>query len=345
MILARCSDRARRALLVAGALLVAAAPAGAADPSFFRIGTGGEAGTYYPIGQLVAQGLSEDLASPLCKERAAAGEFDANCGVPGLLAIASISNGSVSNVGDVSDGTLEAAFAQADVVHWAYNGTEIFKGEPAKRNLRVIANLYPESLHVVARRAAGLRALDDLAGRRVSLDEPGSGTLVDAVAVLEAAGLSASDLQTEYVKPDLAGQQVRDGTLDVFFIIAGFPTRSVAELSKDDLIDLLPVSANTAARISKTHGFFVRGEIPAGIYPGIGPVETLQVGSQMIVSSQVDAETVYRVTKALWSERTGKLLSEGHPTGKVIRRDRALLGLSIPLHVGAERFYQEAGLL
>lgn len=99
---------------------------------------------------------------------------------------------------------------------WAYYGSGVFEGQPPLRELRVIANLYTETLHVVTRKGAGISSIHDLRGKRVSLDEPGSGTLVDARAVLAVHGISEDDIFGQYIMPDLAARKIESGQLDAF---------------------------------------------------------------------------------------------------------------------------------
>ena len=187
----------RRILGLATAAMVAmGGMAAAQDMAFFRIGTGGTAGTYYPIGGLLANAISAPPGSRACED-------GGSCGVPGLVASALAANGSVANVNAIMGGTLESGFAQGDVAAWAYTGTGIWEGKPKAEKLRAIANLYPESIHLVASEGSGINSVADLKGKRVSLDEPGSGTLVDAQLILQAARLSEADIRPEYLKPCL----------------------------------------------------------------------------------------------------------------------------------------------
>ena len=316
----------------------AAASAALADPTFLRIGTGGPAGTYFPIGTLIAASVSGPTDAGSC------GQAD-DCGVPGLVAVAQTSNGSVANVQAIRAGALEAALAQADVVYWAYTATGTFAGKDAIVNLRFIANLYPESVHLVVRRGAGITTVADLRDRRISLDEPGSGTLVNARAIIEAHGLGERDLKAEYVKPDLAIERMRAGRLDGFFIVAGWPTRAVSEFAATGGAGLVPLSGPAVDTIRRGSPFLSPGRIPAGTYEGIGDTQTLDVGAQLVASAALPDDLVYRFTRALWSERTARRLRDGHPRGAIIVRDGALAGASIPLHSGAERYYRETGLL
>ena len=169
----------RRLVLVAAALALVGTAAQAQQ--FFRIGTGGTAGTYFPVGGMIANTVSQ----------------------PGKIAsTAQASAGSVANVNAVAAGQLESGFSQADVATWAHTGTGVWEGRPPVAGLRLIANLYPESVHIVARKGAGIKTVADLKGKRVALDEPGSGTLINARSILAAYGLKDSDLRPEYIKPN-----------------------------------------------------------------------------------------------------------------------------------------------
>ncbi len=326
-------------MLAMVALLMGAAPAShAQEMRFFRIGTGGVAGTYYPIGGLIADIISNPPGARPC-------EKGGSCGVPGLVAIAQSANGSVGNVQAIQKGLLESGFAQSDVAYWAYTGTGIFEGQGRIESLRAIASLYPESVHLVARKGAGIRSVRDLKGKRVSLDEPGSGTLVDARIILEAFGVREDEIHADYIKPGPAAAKLRDNLLDAFIIVAGYPTGSVAELAAKVEVDLVPIDGPEVDGLLETYEFFARDEIPAGTYQGIDATPTISVGALWIVSADIDDDLVYGITSALWHDNARKLLDNGHAKGRAITRDTALDGVGIPLHPGAERFYRDSGLL
>ena len=325
-------------LLVGAFGLAAASAATAQGLTFFRIGTGGVTGTYYPVGGLIADAISNPPGGRPC-------ERGGSCGVPGLIAVAQSSTGSVANVEAVAAGELESGFAQSDVAYWAYTGTGVFAGEEPAKNLRAIAGLYPESIHLVARRDTGIESVRDLAGKRVSLDEPGSGTLVDARIILGAYGLSEKDLQASYVKANVAIGMLQENTLDAFFIVAGYPTASVAELAEAGAVALVPIDGPEAEALVRHYGFFEHDVVPAGTYRGIGATETMSVGSIWLVGAQVDEKLVYDVTAALWHPNARRLLDGGHAKGREITLATALSGVSVPLHPGAERYYRELDML
>jgi len=314
----------RQAFVVALALgAIVALPAQAQQ--FFRIGTGGTAGTYYPVGGMIANAVSQ----------------------PGkIIVTAQASNGSLANVTAIAGGALESGFSQADVATWAYKGSGIFEGKPNIPGLRLLANLYPESVHVVVRKGSGIKSVADLKGKRVALDEPGSGTLVNARAILAAYGVKESDIKPEYIKPNQAGDKMKDGALDAFFFTGGAPAGAIAELASAGAgIDVLPIDGAAAEQLKKTSGFFADDVIAADTYKGVGQVKTLAVGAQWVTSDKVDANTVYEITKALFSDATQKTLAAGHAKGKYITKENAVKGAGLPFHPGAEKFYKEAGVL
>ncbi|MBL0151838.1 MAG: TAXI family TRAP transporter solute-binding subunit [Ideonella sp.] len=311
---------------IALAAVAALALVGAAQAQqFFRIGTGGTAGTYYPVGGMIANAVSQ----------------------PGKIVVtAQAANGSVANVTGIAGGAIESGFSQADVAAWAQTGTGIYEGKPNVPGLRLIANLYPESVHLVVRKGSGIKSVADLKGKRVALDEPGSGTLVDARIILAAYGLKDADLKPEYIKPNQAGDKMKDGALDAFFFVGGAPAGAIAELASAGTgIELVSIDGPQADAIRKTDTFFAADLIPEGTYKGVGATRTLAVGAQWVTSDKADANTVYEITKALYSDAAQKMLASGHAKGKLITKDNAVKGAGIPFHPGAEKFYKEAGLI
>ena len=333
--------RRRRLGLAALAVpLVALAVAGAAaqNVAFFRIGTGSTAGTYFPIGGIIASAISSPPGSREC-------EGGGSCGVSGLVAVAQSTQGSVDNVRQIEDGSVESGFVQSDVAYWAYRGEELFLTGGPLKSLRAIANLYPETIHLVVRADAGIKTVQDIKGKRISIDRPGSGTRVDARLVLQAFGVAESDFEVFALGSGGAADALRGGEIDGFFFVAGTPATAVLELTEDELVEMVPITGEEVDKLLAERPFFARDAVADGTYPGIPMVETLSVGAQWVVSEKVPEETVYAITAALWHPTTRQLLDEGHPKGGQIVLEKALEGLGIPLHPGAERYYREIGLL
>jgi uncharacterized protein len=305
--------------------LAAAVAAPVHAQQFFRIGTGGTAGTYYPVGGMIANAVSQ----------------------PGkIVATAQATNGSVANVNGVAGGALESGFSQSDVATWAYTGTGVYEGKPKVTDLRMIANLYPESIHLVVKKGSGIKSVADLKGKRVALDEPGSGTLVNARIVLAAYGVKESDIKPEYIKPNQAGDKLKDGALDAFFFVGGAPAGAIAELASSGAgIELVPLAGPQADALRKTNPYLAVDTIAAGTYKDVPAVQTMAMGAQWVTSAKADTETVYQITKALYGKAAQDTLAAGHAKGKFITKENAVKGVGIPFHPGAEKFYKEAGLL
>ncbi len=295
----------------------------AGNDRLFRIGTGGKTGIYYPVGRLIALGLTR---------------------IPGIIGVAQHSAGSVENIQTLAAGDIEAGFVQADVASMAVNTSGLFSGRPAFRDIRAVASLYPEQFHLVVRNDAGIKTVNDLKGKRVSLDEAGSGSLAVAQIVLEAHGLSEKDLRPIYLKPVFTEERMMKGELQGFVLMAGSPMEAVLKLASVG-IGLVPVDREVARKINKSHPFLVPGRIPAYVYPGVPETPTLEVHALMVVRKDMDPGLVYDVTARLWHPDTLELLGQGHPKGKDILLENALTGLSIPLHEGSERFYREQGMI
>lgn len=305
--------------------LVAAMAVPVQAQQFFRIGTGGTAGTYYPVGGMIANAVSQ----------------------PGkIVATAQASNGSVANVNGVASGAMESGFSQSDVATWAFTGTGVYEGKPKVAELRMIANLYPESIHLVVKKGSGIKSVADLKGKRVALDEPGSGTLVNARTVLAAYGVKESDIKPEYIKPNQAGDKLKDGALDAFFFVGGAPAGAIAELASSGAgIELVPLTGPQAEALRKSNPYLAVDTIAAGTYKDVPAVQTMAMGAQWVTSAKADTQTVYQITKALYGKAAQDALAAGHAKGKFITKENAVMGVGIPFHPGAEKFYKEVGLL
>ena len=332
-------QRGFRAVLAALAIAAVAAPGALAqDRSFFRIGTAATTGTYFQLGGVIASAISSPPGAPPCPPPGA-------CGIPGLLAVAQATQGSVENAASIGSGQLESALVQSDVAYWAWRGKGIFEKKGAIPKLRALASLFPEPVHVVVLKESPLATIKDLKGRRVSLGEKESGTFADARLVLEAAGLGEKQVQPDYSRLGQAATMLKEGSVDAFFLVGGWPVPAIADLAATTPIRLLPIDDKTFATLLKRYRFFTRESIPAYAY-GDFDVEVASIATRALwlASEDVPEELAYRLVKTLWSENTRKLLEARHPAGKRIRMETALQGVDIPVHRGAERFYREAGI-
>jgi uncharacterized protein len=320
--------------IIAG-LTLAGASVQAQDMKFWRIGTGGAGGTYFPIGGLIANAISNPPGSRPCDK-------GGSCGVPGLVAIAVSTNASVANVNAIDAGQLDAGLAGAQSVTQGYNGEGKFVGNKRSK-IRVIANLYPEDMHLVLPKGTKLGSLKDLNGKRVGVAAAGSGTQVSVKMILKHYGIKADEQELGLAQ---STQRLADGQLDAFFYAGGTPFASLIQLGSTKGFELYKFSEAEQKEINKIIPYYVDSVIPAGTYENINyDVPTLAVNGQLITSVDQPTELIYEITKALWNENTRKLLDKGHAKGKVIRLETALKGVLIPIHPGAEKYYKEVGMI
>ncbi len=323
------------------AVTVAAGTAVAQDPTFFRIGTGSAGGTYFPIGGTIANGISAPPGSRPCDQ-------GGQCGVPGLIAIAQSTTASVFNNTAVQNGELEAGLAAADVTRSMFLGEGKFDGKPHEK-LRIVANLYPEDLHLVLPKGSSINSLADLADKRVGIAQAGSGTQVAVEQMLAEWGVTRDNMEEAELNNSQSAERMADGQLDAYFYAAGWPVSAMVQLSTTKGMELHSFSEEDLAKINGIIPAYIPSSIPAGVYEGVDyEVKTPAVSALLVVSSDLSEELVYGITAALWNDNTRKLLDNGHAKGKQITPDTALDGISalgVPLHAGAEKFYKEAGLL
>lgn len=329
---------------LSGALLAAtlfAGPAAAQDPTFFRIGTGGAGGTYFPIGGTIANAISSPPGSRACDD-------GGQCGVPGLIAIAQSTTASVFNNAAVQNGELEAGLAAADVTRSMYLGEGAFEGN-AHPNLRIIANLFPEDLHLVLPAGTKIGSLSDLEGKRVGIAQAGSGTQVAVLQMLEAWGVTRDNMEEAELNNSQSAERMADGQVDAYFYAAGWPVAAMVQLASTKGMALHSFSDEDLAKINEIIPAYIPSVIPGGVYEGIdADTKTPAVSALLVVSSDLSDDLVYAITAALWNDSTRTMLDNGHAKGRQITPDTALDGmdtLGVPLHPGAERFYREAGLL
>ena len=320
--------------LVAGVVAMGSA-AQAQDMKFWRIGTGGAGGTYFPIGGLIANAISKPPGSRPC-------EKGGSCGVEGLVAIAVSTNASVANMNAIHAGQLDAGLAGAQSVTQGFEGTGKFVGNK-KDKVRVIANLYPEDMHLVLKKGMKLGSLKDLSGKKVGVAAAGSGTQVSVKMILKHYGIEADQHELNLGQ---SKQRLADGQIDAFFYAGGTPFAALIELGSTKGFELYKFSAEERKAINGIIPYYVESMIPAGTYENITyDVPTVAVNGQLVTNVDQPADLVYNITKALWNKNTRKLLDKGHSKGKAIRLETALKGVLIPLHPGAEKFYKEKGMI
>ncbi len=294
---------------------------------FFGIATGGTGGTYYPLGGMLAQLISNKVTINGKK----------------LSATAETAGASVANAQLLGRKDIESAFVAADILDAAYKGTGQFDGKPLK-NLRALGALYPEQVQLVTLASANIKSFRDLKGKSVSSGSPGSGQWQLLGDLLEAYGMTRKDIGEDLSSFAQSVDKIKDGNLTASLITAGAPTSSIVDLANAREIRIVPLAGPEIEAMRKKQPYYANVQMPANTYKGqTAPVDTLAVMAIWATHDGVTDAMAYEVTKALY-ENT-ETLGQVHPKGKEISLKTALLSVSIPLHPGAEKYYREKGLI
>jgi uncharacterized protein len=304
-----------------------AAPEAPAQQQFVTIGTGGVTGVYYPAGgsicRLVNQGRSEH----------------------GIRCSAESTGGSVFNVNTISEGELDMGVVQSDVQYNAYNGVVQFADTGAVEKLRAVFSLHPEPFTVVVRPDSGITGFEDLKGKRVNVGNPGSGQRATVEILMERYGWTMSDfaLASELPSREQAAA-LCDNRVDAILFTVGHPTGSIAEPVATCDAELINVTGDIVDQLVEEHSYYFHATIPAGMYNNDEDIQTFGVGATVVSSTDTSPEVVYQVTKAVFENFDE--FKNLHPAFAVLEKENMVsMGLSAPLHEGAERYFKEAGLL
>jgi TRAP transporter TAXI family solute receptor len=308
-------------ILAAGAVALAlAAPAKAQE--FINVLTGGTSGVYYPLGVALADIYGK--------------------GIEGSRTQVQATKASVENLNLLQQGKGEIAFSLGDSVKLAAEGnTEAGFPGPLDK-LRGIAAIYPNYIQIVASQESGIKSLADLKGKSLSVGAPASGTELNARAIFAAAGMKYEDLgKVEYLPFAESVELIKNRQLDATLQSAGLGVASIRDLATSLPINVVAVPAEDVAKIGSP---YVAVTIPAGTYDGQAQdVPTAAVGNFLVTHDGVSEETVYQMTKLLFDNLDQ--LAAAHAAAKAIDVSKALDGMPIPLHPGAEKYFREVGVL
>jgi len=308
------------------------------ETRFFRIGTAPTGGSFFEIGAVLASAISSPVEGATC---AGSGV----CGVPGLVAVAQATRGSVENLQLVNSGQLESGFAQADIAALAYNGASDFGDSGPMRRLRAIGSMFPEALQIVVRSDSPIRSVEELAGKTIGVGDPGSATAINATVLLAAAGFAETDVVRKHLAPAQAAEAIEAGTLDAMIIAGSYPVPAVRELAAQTPVRLVPITGAVAAKLEAQYPFYGSAAIPAGTYRNVdSETQTLGFFALWVVRDDANEGLIYDIARAAWSDSAAVLYAGLDPIGRQITLANALKGMSLPLHPGAARFYRERGL-
>lgn len=291
------------------------------------IGTGGTSGTYYPLGIAMAQQIFGNVE----------GVSNANAVSTGA---------SVANAQEMAEGKYQLALIQNDIAYYAVSGETLsdFEDNPID-NMAGMVSLYPEDIQLVTTADSEVTSIEDLKGKKVAVGDKGSGTEANARQILEAAGLTYDDFTPEYIGFGDASQGLQNGTIDAAFIVAGAPTSAIQELGANKDVNVLSLSDDIISTLTSEYSYYTERTISQDEYADYGQTEdikTVAVQAILVVDKHISEDTVYGMTKALFENKAE--LEAAHDRGYDITLETATEGMSIDLHPGAARYYDEEGV-
>ena len=285
------------------------------------MGTGGTSGTYYAFGGVLAQYMTDYTDYRVTAVSTAA---------------------SKANIQSIGDGDYQIGFTQSDVMNYAWDGSRSFETDGPCRDFRVLGALYAETVQLITMKE-DIKSVSDLKGRSVSIGAPGSGVYFNAMDVLEGAGLTVDDIKPQYQSFDDSKEALKDGQIDAAFIVAGAPTSAITELATTNGVFLIPIEEELRDTIMRSCPYYAPLEIPADTYPGQSePVETITIKATLIVDTDIDEDTVYALTAAIF-DHVDEIAKE-NAKGEELSIENATSGITIPFHSGAARYYKEHGV-
>lgn len=306
---------------IAGVFLLVPKPTVKTELTVF---TGGTGGVYFPLGSKYAELLNKY-----------AGDV--------ITASVRTSGASVANARALAEGKANVILLQNDIAYYAYHGLYMFSDTGSINVMRGLATLYPETIQFVVRANSPIRSLYDLAGKRVAVGAVGSGTAVACEQILKAAGIW-DDIEKVWAPFREAATMLKLGEVDCAVLVAGIPTPAVSEIATVTPIRILPIPD---AILKKLHEegyiFYIRQIIPKDTYQGMDKdVQTVAVLAMIAVRADLPENIVYTMAKILF-EHVDELRTV-HAKASAISLETALDGMSIPLHPGAIKYYEEKGL-
>ena len=293
----------------------------AAAQQQLSIATGGTGGVYYPMGGGIAEGINNHVA--------------------GYSVTAEVTGASVENMGLIATGDADLAIGLADTVVQAYSGTGRFEGQQLPM-VRGLASLYANMIQIVALESAGIRSLQDLRGKRVSIGAPGSGTEVNAGAILEANGITYDDIDEQRLNFNETADALANGDIDAGFWSVGAPTSSIMNLSTTQRIVIIALSEAEIDAAMAANDTFAKTTLVGGTYNGVdADIAVLGIPNVLTVSSEMPDDLAYSLTKAMFENIAD--MQAVHPAANQTTVEFTLAATPVPLHPGAIRYFDEIG--
>ena len=277
--------------------------------------TGGESGTYYAFGTVLAQQTSDETDTSVT---------------------AVVGNGSKANVEDLASGNAQLAFCQSDVMSYAYSGTNLFEESGAVKNFSVVGALYMEQVQIVTMNP-DIKTVADLRGKTVSIGAAGSGVNFNAIDALKAYDMTVDDIKAEYLDFADSADSLKDGKIDAAFIVAGAPTPAVQDLGTGKQVYLVSLDKEHIDNLIASSPYYKEYTIAKDVYNTPEDVTTVAVAAVVIARNDVSEAAVYNFVSAVFND----IDSISHAKKSELNIDFAASITDVPYHPGAAKYFAE----
>ncbi len=313
-------------ILVMVLCVTLAVPQAGAARRFVSIAAGWVTGAYFPMAGAISR-----IAWKHLKE-------------DGIKVTAESSGASVANAKLIGAGDTDFAILQNDIASYAYAGkSDMFDG-PVK-NLLGVCTLFPEHVQLIARKDSKIMSPADLKGKKVAIGPVGSGTAENAKQILEAWGLTVNDLaRAEQLTAAQSADYIKDGRLDAAFFTVAVGAAVIMDTSLIVPTDVVPIAGKNADKLIKKYPFYAKQMVPGGTYTGNDKdIPTVSVMAMLAARADLENDIVYKILNAMYSDLDQ--LKKAHAKFKDIAMKDGLVGMGIPLHPGAKKYFKENGVL
>ncbi|MBL26007.1 MAG: C4-dicarboxylate ABC transporter substrate-binding protein [Rhodospirillaceae bacterium] len=295
----------------------------AANADEYRMMTGPQGGSWYPLGGAIANLVRETMPD---------------------VSIRVLPGGGIANVLAVEKGKAQLSFGNANSTADAIAGRPPF-GEEAP-HIRHVATLYPQVFQVIVAADSGINSIADMKGRNVAVGLRGHTGEQIARQLLGVEGLTYDDLgSVNHVNYTDSVSLMKDGHIDAFMIITTIPASAVMDVATARSVRVMDIPDGTFEALREKHNpNYVRRTIPANTYPDQpDPVQTLGTWTHLIAADTIPDEVVYTLVKSLDEHRAdlGAIVS----AMKDVSVETFATDVGVPFHPGAERYYREVGVL
>ena len=284
-----------------------------------KFATGGDQGTYYGFGTVLAQYVTSNTDTKVT---------------------AVVSNGSQDNVEQMDLNTAQMGFVQSDVMSYAYNGQRLFEGMPVE-NFSTVAALYMEQVQIVTLDPE-IKTVADLAGKTVSIGAPGSGVYYNAIDVLGAYDLTVEDIEAVLEDFGTSAESLQDGKIDAAFVVAGAPTTAITSLATTKEVSLVSLDEEHIAKLQANSPYYSQTVIPADTYDMAEDATTVAVVATVIARDDVSNEDVYNFLFGTFENIES--LTAAHAKGAELDLEFAASNTAVPYHPGAAEYFAEKGI-